>query len=443
MALRVVPPTDWMDDPGCWEKLYPVPKHHELQSILYDKEIQRTSYIQANIVACFDEWIRSFFTPDYFVNTRIKTQSTFSEFKSWMKKIYKKEKPLMVIDPRSIEHVEDSLFGQNMINRYNIIDPNNEAFGAKLLYSLQIMKDEMFEIVYRRNRYRFEFDVMFMENTLDRQMNLYNMLIMNIRHNSKFLLHRVIPFLLPIKYVRNIANMKNMDYKSDQFVAYLNSISKYPIIRRVLPNGLYMFFFQVEMNIQVEVPGLPSKDSPEMSGAIEWGARVVDSFTFIADLPSEYLFMIPEEFSRKYDRSIPCDPDNINYISPITADLDWPTEYGDYKLTNRIDIMMQEGDDNHFDLKPVIARDDPEIHATIMEFYQRAAGDIGDLVMVRVYPNGSYREAGFTVSETGILTITDPKPDKLYTVNVYVNLHTVNLIREGKHKKFIGNIEKY
>ena len=442
MGIRVIPPTDWRDDPGVWERLYPIEDKKEFQTILYDKEIQRTGYIQANIVACFDEWFRSFFPSNYFKFTRIRTQSTYTEFKSFMKQIYKKEKPFLVIDPSSVEHVEDSLFGLNMINRYNMVDPLNDNFGAKLLYSIQLMKDENFEIVYRRNRFRFEFNILVMEQNTTRQANTYNMLLMNIRHNSKFLLHRAIPHLIPNRYIINIAHFRNMEWKSEEFLRYLNSVSQYPITRRITPNGQYLFFFQQEMNIQVEVPGLPQKDSPETSGAIEWGARVTDSFTMIADLPTEFLFMIPEEMREKYDNHIQETDDMVTYISPIYADLDWPTEYGDYKLTNRVDIMLQEGDDTHLDLKPVIANDIPHIHDAIMEFIEKDE-NLSDIVMVKVYPNGSYHEAAYEFNKDGILTLLHPEFNKLYTMNIYIDLHTLNLVREGKNKKFIGNIEKY
>lgn len=442
MGIRVIPPTDWRDDPGEWERLYPIEDKQEFQTILYDKEIQRTGYIQANIVACFDEWFRSFFPSNYFKFTRIRTQSTYTEFKSFMKLIYKKEKPFLVIDPASVEHVEDSLFGLNMINRYNLVDPMNDNFGAKLLYSIQLMKDENFEIVYRRDRFRFEFNILIMEQNMTRQANVYNMLLMNIRHNSKFLLHRTIPHLIPNRYIINIAHFRNMEWQSEEFLQYLNSVSQYPIIRRITPNGKYLFFFQQEMNIQVEVPGLPQKDSPETSNAIEWGARITDSFTMIADLPTEFLFMIPEEMKGKYDNHIDETDDMITYISPIYADLDWPTEYGDYKLTNRVDIMLQEGDDPHLDLKPVIANDIPQIHDTIMEFIQKDE-ELSDIVMVKVYPNGSYQEAAYEFNKNGILTLINPEFNKLYTMNIYIDLRTLNMIRECKNKKFIGDIEKY
>lgn len=442
MALHVYAPGDFRIDPGDQEKLYPIPPKMEMQDVVYDKQIQRTSYIQANIVGCFNDWITSFFEPNYFKFIRIRTQTAYSEFKSFMKQIYKKEKPFMVIDPRSIEHVEDSLFGLNMINRYNLVDPEQDNFGAKLLYSMPIMKSDMFELVYRRNRYRFEFDIMIMEQTLDRQINTYNMLLMNIRHNSKFLLTRTIPHLIPSRHIINIAKFHGYDWKSEEFLKFLNSISNYPIIRRITPNGQYMFFMEQTLNLQVEVPGLPSKDSPEMSDAIEWGARIVDSFTIIADLPTEFLFLTPLEFKTKFDRSIPEDPDSVYCISPIYADLDWPTEINGYTLSNRVDVMLQAGDDNHMDIIPVLEHDNPDIFKVLFECVQNK-GKLSNLMMVRVYPNGSYQEASYSFDDTGVMTLNNPIPDKLYTINVYLNLHNINLIREGENKEYIGTIEKY
>ena len=157
--IQVYPHGTFRLDDGSYERLYPVPKHEdEYPTIRYDKQIQRTSYIQSNIVAVFNEWFQSFFEPDYFKFVRIRTQSSYQDFKSFMKQIYKKEKPFLVIDPRTVELDENSIFAQNMINRYNLIDPGSDGFGAKLLYSIEIMKSDMFQMVYRRNRFR-EFSI--------------------------------------------------------------------------------------------------------------------------------------------------------------------------------------------------------------------------------------------------------------------------------------------
>lgn len=442
MSIEIYRPGDFRVDNGILERLYPVPPPPEPEDIVYDSHIQRTSHIQANIVGCFTDWITSYFEPNYFKFVRLRTESSFSAFKSFMKDIYHKEMPFMVIDPKEIENDDTSIFSQNMLNRYNMIDPRSDNIGAKLLYSLQVMKDDVFELVYRRNRYKFEFDIMIMERTMDRQINTFNRMLMNIRHNSKFLLERTLPQLLPSQYIRNIARLHDFDWKSEEFLAFMNSISYYPIIRRITPNGQYMFFFQQTLNIQVEVPSYPQKDSPELSEAIEWGARVVDSFTFIADLPSEYLMLIPKKHIEKYDRHIPEDPDSIYMISPIFADMDWPTEINGYTISNKIDLMYQAGDSTSVSIIEVLEPDHPDIFRVITDCIAHN-GKLSDLLMVRVYPNGSMREANYVLDEKGVLTLNNPKPDKLYTVCMYLNLRNINLIREGENKKYIGTIDQY
>lgn len=443
MAFTVIPPGDFKVDPGCWEKVYPIPEAYNPESMIYDNQIQKTSYNLANIVGIFDEWFRSFFPADYFTFVRIRTQSTFAEYKSFMKQIYKKDKPFLVIDPEEIEPVEDSIFMQNMVNRYNNMDPAHEKVGAKILYSNHILHDNMCELYFRRNRFRFGFNIMIMEQTMDRQLNTYTKMLMDIRHNSKFLLHRTVPHLIPIRYITNIAGFHGMDYKSEDFLNYINSISEYPIIKRSAPNGQIMFFFNRDMNIQVEVPNpTPSKDSPEMSGAIEWGARVTDTFYFIADLPAEYIFLLPETIVPRYDTRVRPDPEGVSFISPILANNPhWPTEIGEFKITNRIDVMYQPGDDNHFDIRDSIAMDYPDLRKAILEFMDRG-GPLHDLVMVKVYRNGEIKEASAFMDDNGIITILNPTPNKLYTIQLYVNFRTVNLIREGKTKEFIGDIQK-
>lgn len=442
MALHIIPPTDFVPDDGSFERLYPIEDLHEPEQILYDCQIQRNSWIQDTIIAIFTEWFKSFFEPNYFKFIRVKTQSTINDFKSFMRQIYKKDKPFLVIDPHPGEIIEDFIFAQNMMNRYNMIDPKNDNIGAKLLYSLEVMQDENFQLVYRRNRFKFDIDTMIMENTMNRQINTYNAMIMNIRHNSKFMLTRMVPFLLPSRHILNIANIVKMDPKSEEFLSYLNTISKYPIIRRQLPNDQLCFFMEQELHIQVEVPSYPSKDTPEMSDAIEWGARIVDNFVFIVDLPTEFLFLTRPCCEPMIDTGIPEDPEGIYMISPIFTDLDWPKEINGYTLTNRIDIMLKENDDPSLSIMNVIGEFDDVIHTVIGEHIERNE-PISDLVMVKVYPNGSYQEIASELSQTGVLTLYKPEIEKLYTANIYINFRNVNMIRSGMAKKYIGTIEQY
>ena len=447
MSIHVFEPGNWIPDDGRFQRCYPIGQPPKQQEILYDQQIQSMSYIQANIVGVFNDWFLSFFPPDYFRTSRIKTQSSFSEFKSWMKGIYKKDKPILVIDPRSIEIVEDFIFGTNMLNRYNFIDPMHDNVGAKLIYSRTIMKDERFELVYRRNRYRFEFDIMIVEQTLNRQLNTYNKLLMDIRHNSKFMLPRMVPHLIPLQYIQRIAKDHKMDWKSEEFIRYLNTTSEYPIIKRVTANGQWMFYFEQQLNVQVETPNFPSKDSPEMSEAIEWGARIVDSFILIADLPSEFIHLVPKEYMTKYDEGFDCNPEDVYIISPVYRDLDWPTEIDGYRITNKVDIVVQEPDiaeDGTVDLNitPMLREYSDDLFQFVIN-YIRNGENIDGILKVRVYPNGSMHELGSELLNNGHLVIHNPKPNKIYTACMYVDFRKMNLIKEEHEKEYIGTVEKY
>lgn len=444
MAIEVYHPGDFVPDSGGNGFGYPIPEERDpdLSEVMYDKKIQPVEYIQANMVAIFDQWFRSFFEPDYFKFVRIKTQSPLADFKNFMKQIYKKDKPFLIIDPRPTEIVEDSIFAFNMLNRYNLVDPDHDNIGAKLMYSLSVLETDKLELVFRRNNYKIEFDIMIMEQTLNRQTNTYNAMVMNIRHKSRFMLPRRIPVAIPIHHIKNIANFHGMKWDSEEFLHFMNQYSKYPIMRRIMGTDQWMFFLEMDVNIQVEVPSFPARDTPETSDAIEWGARVVDSFTFSAILPSEFIFLTKKEHVGMFDHGVRDEPDAITYISPVYADPVWPKEYNGYILTNSLSIEVQEGDETKMPILEVIRDYSTDVYTTIMDWVAHGQ-KLSELVMTRAYMNGSQKECGALLHDDGVFELVAPDTNKLYTVNVYVNLHNINAIRRGENMKFVGTIEKY
>lgn len=444
MAIEVYLPGDFIPDEGGNGRHYPIPEERDpdLSEILYDKKIQPVTYIQANLVAVFDRWFRSFFEPDYFKFVRIKTQSSLKEFKSFMKTIYKRDKPFLVIDPRPVEVVEDSIFALNMLNRYNLVDPEHDNIGAKLVYSLGVLETDKLELRFRRNKYKVEFDTMIMEQTMARQDNTYNSMLMNFRHRSMFMLSRKLPIVIPNHHIKNVANFHGMKWDTEEFLQFLNQHSQYPIMRRMMPNNQLMFLMEQDVNIQVETTGFPARDTPEMSDAIEWGARIVDSFIFSAILPSEFIFLTKKEFVGMFDHGIEDDPDAITYISPIYADPVWPKELNGYLLTNTLDIEVQEGDDNKLPILDLIRDYDASVYTEIIKWIEHEL-PIKELVMVRAYPNGSLKECGTILHEDGVLEFVAPEMNKLYTANIYVNMQKINAVRRGENAEYVGTIEKY
>ena len=141
----------------------------------------------------------------------------------------------------------------------------------------------------------------------------------------------------------------------------------------------------------------------------------------------------------KFDRGIPDDPDAVTFISPICADMDWPKELGDYRLTNRLDIEVQEGDDPKLNILPLINDFDHEIFSEIQEWVDHGY-NIDDVLRVRVYPNGSMIETGTVLHENGTLELLSPEMNKLYTANLYVNFKRINKIREGRAVQKAGTV---
>ena len=161
-----------------------------------------------------------------------------------------------------------------------------------------------------------------------------------------------------------------------------------------------------------------------------------------ADLPSEYVYLVPKEYMTKIDRGFDRDPEDIYLISPVYADLDWPTEVDGYRLTNKVDIMMQDGDPNTVNIVPMLREYSYELY-DFVNIFIKSGQPIGDILKVRVYPNGSYTETGSELHQNGYLTLLNPKPNKIYTALLYVDFRKMNLIKNEHNKEHVGTIEKY
>ena len=321
------------------------------------------------------------------------------------------------------------------------MDPEHDNIGAKINYSHMILGTDLLELRYRPNRMRFPFDVMIVEKGRNRMENTYNSMLANINHRSKFMLIKVAPLLIPNRYIINIATFHGYDWRSQDFLHFLNSYSKFPIKKEIRNNGRLCFYMLKEIHLQFETPDFPAKDGTEYSNAIEWGARIVDQFIITAELPMEYIFLTSREHAGKFDTGIELDENSITWISDVHAYLDWPTEYGDFKLISRIDMELQEGDEDcTFDAGPLIKDVDLGMYNTIQHWIEHS-GDIRDLVQVHIWPDGSYDEVASKLHPNGIVELINPKLNQIYVASLYINVPTINLIREGETKRRIGTIE--
>ena len=82
-----------------------------------------------------------------------------------------------------------------------------------------------------------------------------------------------------------------------------------------------------------------------------------------------------------------------------------------------------------------------DVFRVIMNWLQYR-GDISDLIMVHIWPNGSFQETGSILHQNGVVEFTNPKMNKLYSLNIYLNINAINMIRDGEERKYIGTIEQ-
>lgn len=453
MSMEYISPSRWakmqdrgmiLDEGNNGYGYDPIDGPPEITEYAFSRHIQNSNNAQANILGCFEQWFLHYFEPNYFKWTMVRTQVPFTLFKSHMLSIYKKDKPILVIDPHTpeVDDVTQVPTNINALTRFNDFDAESQDMGTKMAYSLPVMRSDKFEIVYRRARMRMDIDVMIVVDTLNQQTNVFNHMLMSIRHRSQFTLRRTVPVMIPKKFIINVAKFHGYDWRSDEFIGFLNSISQYPIRKEVRTNGNYMFFMLQDLHIYVEAPSYPAKDSPEMSDMIEWAARVTDSFTFSADLPMEFLFLTKQELACNFDPTpIEEDENSISFISPIYNDLDWPTEFGDFKLANKVDVEVQAGEDATLDILPLINDFHKDIFIEANRWIQ-AGNPIGEIIQIHAYPNGSYVETGSTLAQNGMVELTQVEPNRLYTICIYVNVRTLNLVQDGREKEYIGTIQK-
>ena len=432
--------------PEDWVKVDDTITQEPKFDILYDKNIQPISLIQANVVEIFDKWFRSFFPSDYFKDTRISTESTFSEFKSLVKTIYKKEQPFLLIDPNSMETNDDFIFATNMINRHSRYDPETDCeTGMKLMYSLTLLESDKIAVMYRRNRFTFRFDIMIMERSVPRRDDLYHFLIMNMRHKSKFTLERRVAVAIPLQMMVNVAIYHGLDIKSNEFVQFINSISTCPIEKRTSPNGKTRFYAHQEAHIYVDVPDMPSRDSAEKSNAIEIGARLTDSFALTVDLPSEFISIVPRKLACDYNK-IEDDYDQMFYINNDminpNIELSAPKIIGDnFQMFTKCDLEFSYDDKNTIHLLEIIDDLQNEELSKNLRYAVSCGVNIEDILRVKLY-NKEY-EVETTLNDDATVTISNNKFDYrfIYTLFIYINFTEINKAITMHDVQTIGTVK--
>lgn len=393
---------------------------------------QNISYIAGNIQSIFLHWFLQYFDDEYFKVIRFSTESDFVKFRGFMKEIVKQPKPFLVIDPE-INLVDDSIYTtgyQSMNNSIDGIDIESKLYASEFLAGLS---DESAEIYFRRSKYKFTFNTLMVESSVIKQFDLFNHIVNNFRNKSKFAIDRKVQNVIPTKYIDAIAKNIDMDYRSNEFIKKLNSYSNYPIIRKKTIKGDYIFFFIEDNYLQINIPDIPSKDSPETNNMIIDSARVTHIIEMEVVMPSEFILMLePTSTSGSGKLAKIYSPDMMLFIPPFeNINVDSPKMFNDKARVEQIDVVIENEDDYMVSIIDIFA--DPQIQEFIQPFID--AGTTLDFLDFKVYKNS--QEFPLTYDPENLKIVLEPNLKEAYCIAAYLDLDQYNVFKAQYVSKLI------
>jgi hypothetical protein len=353
------------------------PEVYEVE-LLKNVAVQNISEVMSSVVSEIRDYYLSFFHPNYFKTVRVKSQMEASIFKGFLRSLPSyKEKPVLVIDAADFDHVEETLFSDVDMMR-NAIDLDSSS--AELIYSSPIMdftpmieKGEALGLFMRKNRYKIRFDILMVVSGLSEQLNLYNHLLMNMRHRSQYPIKRKIRHRLENSHIKNIANILKLDWESEEFMTTLNANSLYPIKKVVHPaqrGRLYSFFLEYENDFYITLPSYPARDNVGKSGMLDEAGRVTYSIEVDIDIPTKFIFLFSERLYQDMETGI-TNPVLPPIIPPVRDtvfeinDEDTPIPLlPNMKELYRLEVMATKTE-NKIDCLDIIDADYPNIRMLI------------------------------------------------------------------------------
>jgi hypothetical protein len=88
-----------------------------------------------------------------------------------------------------------------------------------------------------------KFDLKFIFDTDSQRMQAQEYMRQSIRHRAPIQLHTYLENVIPTNYMKSIAEMNGFDYKSDEFLSFINHLSEVPITRRLRTGSGNIEFF--------------------------------------------------------------------------------------------------------------------------------------------------------------------------------------------------------
>ena len=403
----------------------------------YFKTIISYSHIMGSVTSILVDYIRSAFNEKYFKTIWNTLEVPYSQRSKSFRDIMNKPKPSIVIDPRFDPSDESRFRPQSEFDSWIANDPT-DSYRIYSLDSQCLMAYNNFAFYYKPRRYKMSFSVHFAFDSDVQRIQCQEYIRQTIRHRSPIVGNRYIENILPDAYMQAIANINNLDYKSQEFLDYINRLSEVPITRRIRTgSGNIEFFAMQKTPIEILFTEGPSSNGPVTKN------NITVSSSFSEDVTVEFVAysLLMLKTSTKLGQPLYDDMTSYSNESQLKGSttvgvdklftVEVPiTEYlhNNCQRLQELTIQADEAGDDSVDLFNMCRS--PYL-AEFLHYY-KTNGLTMDFIHVTVHEGVNMLDgARYSLNKKNlVLTIKDMDPYQTYKVNVYIDQTKLNEIKQ-------------
>lgn len=409
----------------------------------YYRRIASFSHILGCMTSILVDYLRSAFNDKFFKTIWNSMEVMYSQRSKAFLDTLSKPRPILIIDPK-FDPVDPAMFrSQSDFDQYVANEPTHiTKTGASGRWSKEVSKYNNYILYCYPRRYRITYNLHFIFDSDMQRLQCQEYIRQVIRHRYPNPVYRFVEMNIPDEYMMEIARMNNFDWKSNEFLHFLNSLSSLPITRRFRGgSGNVEFFWMARMPIVIHFPDYPSSNGPVRRGNIDISSSFSENCTL--DFTAPALFYLITRFNKgdplKSSVIKPIylkPPEEQTEMASVGTNYLYVNEYPDipkFDINNNqlITSVTLQADKNGDDtIKIFDINNDPDIYAMYKYFKDNKLPI--DFLSVTVFENVTPLDSTrFTVDyENMEITIKDMDIYRTYYVNIYVNnkrLSSINL----------------
>lgn len=294
-----------------------IPQKKEDTRDHYYKEVISFSHLIGMISSTVVDYIKSAYKDDYFKTIWNSLEEPFLQRSKSFRDAMSKPNPSMYIIPRFDPSNESEFIPHSEFDEYIANDPESDI-KIGMFNSSEIVRFNNFRLFAKPRRYKMEFDLKFIFDSDVQRTQGQEYMRQSIRHKIPIVLHRYLENVIPTNYMMSIAKINNMDYKSEEFLKFINMLSNIPITRRLRTgSGNVEFFAMVRSPIEIRFPDAPVAEGPTKKGNLIVRSAFSDSLAIEFVAYSVYFLVMnknPGEILYKDSTNTTNDGGNMNTV---------------------------------------------------------------------------------------------------------------------------------